>query len=245
MSISIGSSLSTYSAISSLRQQRPDAATVAEDIFSKLDTSGQGYLELSDFETAFASLDSSSSSSTTTSAEDVFAQIDADRDGKVTQDELTSKLQELADTLDSQFDQSRVAGGMPPPPPQNGGDNGEDQGLSEDEMTAMASDVAASDSNLASLLNTVVGNFDAADTDGDGRVTFKESQAYAEQSAANGTSSTTSDSSTSSSTATAAATTADSGSSGEVLRRILDLVRAYGLGDEGSSSNSSAISVSV
>ncbi|MBK1680477.1 EF-hand domain-containing protein [Rhodocyclus tenuis] len=243
MSISIGSSLSTYSAISSLRQQRPDAATVAEDIFSKLDTSGQGYLELSDFETAFASLDSSSSSSTTTSAEDVFAQIDADRDGKVTQDELTSKLQELADTLDSQFDQSRVAGGMPPPPPQNGGDNGEDQGLSEDEMTAMASDVAASDSNLASLLNTVVGNFDAADTNGDGRVTFKESQAYAEKSAQSSTSSTKADST--SSTTTASATTSNADTSSEVLRRILDLVRAYGLGDEGSSSNSSAISVSV
>lgn len=235
MSISIGSSISAYSASSSLRPQRPDAATVAGDIFSKLDTKGQGYLQLSDFKDAFASIDSDSASSS--SAEEVFAQIDADSDGKVTQDELTSKLQELADTLDSQFNQSRVAGGMPPPPPPQG----EDQGLTEDEMTAMASDAASTDTNLASLLSTVVSNFDAADTDGDGRVTFKEAQAYAQQ---NASSSSTSESSTSTATsASTAATSSDSSSA--VLRRILDLVRAYGLGEEGSTSNSSAISVSA
>lgn len=238
MSISIGSSISAYSASSSLRPQRPDAATVAGDIFSKLDTKGQGYLQLSDFKNAFASIGSdSTSSSSSSSVEEVFAQIDADSNGKVTQDELASKLQELADTLDSQFNQSRVAGGMPPPPPPP---SGEDQGLTEDEMTAMASDATSSDTNLASLLSTVVSNFDAADTDGDGRVTFKEAQAYAQK---NESSSSTSESSTS--TATSTSNTASADTSSAVMRRILDLVRAYGLGEEGSTSNSSAISVSA
>ena len=42
--------------------KRPDASEVASQVFSKLDTKNQGYLEKSDFVSALQSLDQSGSS---------------------------------------------------------------------------------------------------------------------------------------------------------------------------------------
>ena len=39
---------SSYSGIGSARHQRPDPAEMAEDLFSRLDTTGKGYIEQSD-----------------------------------------------------------------------------------------------------------------------------------------------------------------------------------------------------
>ncbi len=149
---------------------------MVEDIFSKLDTKGQGYLEKSDLESALSGLDSDSSAS----VDDVFSTLDGDGDGKVTKDEMSSTLQKLADELDSQFNASRMsaaqAGGMRPPPPP--ADSEEDEGYTQDELSAIAS--STDDSNLSELMNSLAANFDAADANGDGKVTQQEAMAYQE-----------------------------------------------------------------
>jgi Ca2+-binding EF-hand superfamily protein len=162
-----------YSGINGQRQQhgqRPDATQLAEDLFSQLDTSNKGYLEKSDFTSAFDTVDSTSASSGV-SVDDVFSALDTDADGKVTQDEMTSSLKKLAEELDSQFNAMRM-GGMPPPPPPEASDDG----LSEDELTSIAE--STTDSALAEAINNLVSNFDSADTDGDGKISVQEAMAY-------------------------------------------------------------------
>jgi Ca2+-binding EF-hand superfamily protein len=96
-SISGISSTSAYSgSVSSVKRQRPDPAQMAEQAFSKLDTKGQGYLEVSDLESAFSNIASASGSTSgsdaTSTANDLFKKLDADSDGKVTKDEFSSGL---------------------------------------------------------------------------------------------------------------------------------------------------------
>lgn len=66
----------------------------------------KGYLEKSDLSTAFSQISgtsssTSTSSSSTASVDDVFAKLDSNRDGKVTEDELSTGLDALAAELDS------------------------------------------------------------------------------------------------------------------------------------------------
>ena len=79
-------------------------------LFSRLDSKGQGYLEKADFQSAFQSLASGSSSSDT-SIDDVFSALDSDSDGKVTESEFSSTLSRLQEELDAQFGQMRMQGG--------------------------------------------------------------------------------------------------------------------------------------
>ncbi|WP_159098068.1 EF-hand domain-containing protein [Parazoarcus communis] len=194
--------------------RRPDASRMSEDLFSKLDTKSQGYLEQSDFETALSGL-----SDTSASAEELFTALDSNEDGKVTQDELSSRLQQLGDQLDSQFQQMRMAesgmgamGGMPPPPPPPQG--GEDSGLSQDELTTMASE--ASNSNLASMFSALATNFDTADADGDGLVSASEARAYGQSQQ------------TSSTSASAGSGGQSVSSEARLLKQIMDLAASYG-----------------
>ncbi|SFN61075.1 EF hand [Formivibrio citricus] len=214
---SIGSSTSSWA------MQRPDPSQMVSNLFSKLDTNNQGYLEISDLETAFGQISSSdSSSSSSTSISDIFSTLDSDSDGKITEQEMTSSLKQLAEQLDSGFNNMRTsggpqgAGGMPPPPPPPGAAE-EDEGYTADELTAKASEVASSDSNLSALMSSVAANFDAADADGDGKVTGKEAMAYQEsQKVASASQSSTSTETTSSTSSEAA-----------VLKRIMQLMDSY------------------
>lgn len=128
--INTSSIASLYSEQTSQRRQKPDAATMAEDLFAKLDTSGKGYIEQSDLTSALSST-SSTSTEGTASASEIFSQLDSDGDGKVTQDELKTSMQKLAESLDSQFDEMRMQAGMPPPPPPAESD----AGFTEEELT--------------------------------------------------------------------------------------------------------------
>jgi len=204
-------------------QQRPDPSQIADTLFSKLDTENKGYLEVADLETAFANLDSSSD----TSAGDVFGQFDGDSDGKITKEELTSGLKSLAEELDSQFSAMRMGGkqDMPPPPPPPPG--GEDQGLTQDELTSIAE--TSTDSELSTLMSELASNFDEADSNQDGTVSASEAMAYQ---AANGSSKTESDAGASGSSNEAA-----------VMRQIMELMRAYG--EQGSATASSSLSVTA
>ncbi len=227
------SSVSSYSAGTSYtgvsatqRRQRPDAEQMAADLFSKLDTSGKGYIEQSDLETALSELSSSSTQAVSggATASEIFSQLDSDSDGKITEDEMSTSLKKLAESLDDQFDQSRMQGAMaaPPPPPSD------DAGFTEEELTTQLSEIGSTDSARSSLLTKIVENFDAADTNEDGKVSFTEAMAY-DQSSTSSTSSTTSSSdvSSTSSSDTESAQTADA----KIFRQIMELMRSYGADD--------------
>ena len=215
MSMSIGSSTSTTSAMMFSRagatRQRPDASKLAEDLFSKLDTQSKGYLEASDLATALGSSSSTSTdSSSTANADEVFKALDSDSDGKLTKSELTSGLKQVQEQLDSQFQAMRTKGkgDMPPPPPEGE----EDTGLSQDDMDDIAS--STTDSKLADMMKTLSSNFEAADTDGDGKVTRSEAMEYKKSTEA-------STASTDDSTSTDTDTTASSDSVSSALASLV------------------------
>lgn len=229
------------------------ASAWATRIFSKGDTSNQGYIDKASLQAAFDQIGTSSSSSTsstsaTSDVDQLFSTLDSDSDGKVTKDELTSSLQKVADELNSQFDQMRMgmgggqggpggAGGPPPGPPPGGGQGGQDSGFTKDELTQQLSEIGSSDSERSTFISNVVNNFEAADADGDGKVTFKEAQAYNQSLDSSSTSSASTDST--SSTTTAAA------NDNAVQQQILKLLQAYGVGLADSSTSSSTLSVAA
>lgn len=188
-------------------------------LFSRLDSKSQGYLEKSDLVSAFSAISGTEDSA----AEELFAALDADSDGKVTESEFASTLSKLQEELDSQFAQMRMQGmagqgpqgmgGMPPPPPPN------DEGFTQEELEAQLTEIGDSDSERSSLIADIVSNFEAADSDGDGKVSFQEAMAYKdEQQSASGTEE--------SSTAQA------SSSESQVLKQIMQLMQAYGRPDQ-------------
>lgn len=240
MSSSIGSIGSSYSTtMQSMRTK------MADSLFSKLDTSGQGYLTKTDLQAALDNVSSSStSSSTTSSVDDLFSKLDTDSDGKVTKQEFSDTLQKVAEQLDNQAMSMRMSGGMngmggmPPPPSSPDGNN--DSGFTKDELTSQLSDIGSSDSKRSALISNIAGNFDKADTDGDGEVSFKEAMAFDQ-------STSSSSSSTSSSTSTdASPSTSSSDLEAKLLAQIMKLMQAYGLGnDETRNSLLSTLSVTA
>jgi Ca2+-binding EF-hand superfamily protein len=213
-----------------------NSSTSISQLFAKLDTRSQGYLEKSDLVSAFSKIAADGSSST---AEDVFAALDSDSDGKVTESEFSTTLTKLQEELDSQFNQMRLQGhgghgpqgmgGMPPPPPPQN-----DAGFTKEELSSQLEEIGSSDSERTSFISNVVNNFEAADADGDGKVTFAEAQAY------NSASESTSE--------TASSTSASSANSdAQVMFKIMQLMHAYGSFNDNSSDSalSSLLSVSA
>lgn len=252
--ISGSSSISAASMLQSMQgKRRPDPTEMASQLFSQLDTKGQGYIEKSDLESAVSQLSSSStgttsSSSSTASVDEIFSALDSDSDGKVTESELSSTLQKISDELESQFNDMRMsqamggaggsggAGGMPPPPPAESADS---EGFTKDELTTMASETASTDSARASFISDVAANFDEADTDENGKVSLQESIVY-EQSKQSASSTSSTDSSTSSSSS---ASTAAEELNAKVMHRIMDLMRTYA--QDSSSTTQSAATLSI
>lgn len=222
------------------RMHRPDPSKMAENLFSKLDTSGKGYLEKSDLQSAFSQLSSTGSSSSgtssgassSTSVDDVFKSLDSDNDGKITKGEMTSGLQKIADQLDSQFNKMREggmqgAGGMPPPPP-DGADGTSDSRFTQEELTSQLEEIGSSDSKRSTLISNIVNNFEKADSDGDGKVTAKEAMAYDQSS---------STSSSSSSSGSASSTSNSTKIEAQIMKQIMALMHAYGESNSNSSAN--------
>ncbi len=219
------------------------SSTSISQLFTKLDTKSQGYLEKSDLISAFANIGGDNNSS---SVDDVFQALDSDSDGKVSESEFTSTLSKLQEELDSQFNQMRMhgqgghgpqgMGGMPPPPPPQ-----EDSGFTKEELSSQLEEIGSTDSERSSFISNVVNNFEAADADGDGKVTFQEAQAYNSQ--ADSSTASASDSST---TTNAAASTA-ANSEAQVMLKIMQLMHAYGSFSDNDSKSalSSLLSVSA
>lgn len=258
----IGSS-STYSgSASNVHRQRPDPSKIADNVFSKLDTKSQGYLEIADLESAFNTISSGTSGTTSSStdnstADALFKKLDSDGDGKVTKSEFSVGLKKLSDELESQFNARRItdatgnqgpqgANGPPPPPP----DGEQNAGASKAQLAAIASDVSKTDSTAGANLTKVAANFEAADTNQDGKVSLKETLAYIEKTAATSAASTSSTSTVNSSTSSASAdSSSDSTSNTDaaLFKKVLQLLQAYAdpfqAGDK--SSTGSSISVSA
>lgn len=207
---SIGTIGSSNTLMHGMGARRPDPAAMAEKLFSRLDTDNQGYIEQADLETAFGKIDGTGES---TDAAAVFAQLDGDSDGKVTKDELSTALSAVAEQLDSQFAEMRMREGMPPPPPQD------DAGFTKDQLQGQLDEIDSSDSQRAELIADIVGNFDAADADGDGKVSFSEAMAYQEdQSSGNATAA---------SASTTEKSTTNDQSERQLMMQIMRLVQAY------------------
>lgn len=99
----IGSKL--YGASSAITRDYQERTQTLEQVFSNLDTEGKGYLDASDFETAFAALglgeesEESDGNLTLPGVEDMVAALDMDGDGKVSSDDLTEGMRSLTDSL--------------------------------------------------------------------------------------------------------------------------------------------------
>jgi Ca2+-binding EF-hand superfamily protein len=237
MSTGIGSIGSNFAMMQSMGgMKRPDAAQMANELFSKLDSAGQGYITKSELQSALDQTSSSSSGVTSTSnADALFSKLDSNGDGKVTKDEFSATLKKVAEQLDNQFMSMRMSGGMPPPPP------GADAGFTKDQLTSQLSEIGSSDSRRSSTISDIINNFDKADTNGDGKVSAQEAMAY-EQSKS---SSASSASSTSTASTASTASTSSSDENAKLLTQIMNLMRAYNIGNEQNNSLLSSLSVSA
>lgn len=144
-------------------------SSFAEALLTSMDSDSSGSIDSAEFSSAALALSISDESAISSA----FTAMDSDGDGSVSFDELNSTL--------AQMSSSSAAGSMPPPPPPSSSSE-HDTGLSEEEMTSLLKEVSSTDDPLADLLSSVVENFDAADADGDGKVTFAEAMSYRQSS---------------------------------------------------------------
>ncbi len=129
--------------------RRPDPSQMAAQLFSKLDSTNQGYLQKTDLENAFSSI------SSTTDVEALFTRLDSDSDGKLTKQEFSDSLTKLAEQLDQQFQGMRMQqamggpggmGGMPPPPPPPP----DDEGFTEEELSSQLEEIGTTEATASS-----------------------------------------------------------------------------------------------
>jgi Ca2+-binding EF-hand superfamily protein len=244
--------------------KRQDPAKMAEKLFSKLDTAGQGYIQKADLQAAFdkvgASTSSTSGSTTSSSIDDLFSSLDTNNDGKVTKQEFSDTLKQVSDQLDNQYMSMRMNGGMqgqgmdgnrPPPPPPPG--SKADSGFTKDELSSQLKEIGSSDSQRSNMISDIVENFDAADTDSNGKVSFQEAMAYEQANASTKSSTTSATTSANAASLTTAATSSTASSTSnstestnaKVLQQIIDLMQAYNIGGNPDNGRVSRLSVSA
>lgn len=146
------------------------SSQISQNIFSKLDTEGQGYLSQEVLSSAFGSLNSSEAD---LDAESLVSAMDGDSDGQITKSELSKGVENLL----SQLGQSQQRPPMGPPPP-SGGKGGEDMSVTAEEAATLAE--STEDERLSEVMSQIASNFDEADADGDGVVTQEEGMAFTE-----------------------------------------------------------------
>jgi Ca2+-binding EF-hand superfamily protein len=207
----------------------------ASSLFSKLDTNNQGYLQKSDIESAFSAISGTSDSS---SADSVFDKLDINSDGKVTENEMATALKSLFSNQSgsTQMPQGGPGGPGGPPPPSGGND----AGFTKDELSTQLQQIGSSDSKRSSLISNIVENFDAADTNQDGKVSMQEAMAFdkAHQTSSSAAAQSTADDS--------ASGTDSNGSDDLIAKQIMKLLNAYQVAQNASSSTSNtSLSISA
>ena len=202
----------------------------ASSLFNRLDTQNQGYIDKSGLQSALNNISDDSAS-----ADDIFTRLDSDSDGKVTKDEMTSALQQLFAKAGSQADRMMMDGGaqeprgpegMPPPPPPNG----KDTGFTKEELTSQLETIETTDSKRSTLISGIIENFDEADTDGDGKVSFSEARAYDKANQ---------------STDSASVQSENRLKDDEMIRHIMKLIQAYQTSDSNAEKSNSTSQLSV
>lgn len=168
-----GSSALAYASVNN--KQKAQTSSVVDKLFEKLDTKQQGFLDQSELQ-ATLSANVSGNSTSSASADDMFSAMDADGDGKITKQELGNTLQSLFDKMDNLAASMRVRGGGDK---RNGDKSGADEGFTKDQLTQMAQDTSSTDSKRSSFMSEIAANFEAADSNGDGKVNRDEAKAYA------------------------------------------------------------------
>lgn len=233
-----------------------DPSDSIAQVISNLDADGKGYLDVSDFQAAFESLglgsaDTADGSLTRAGAQEVVSILDVDGDGRVTSDDMTQGLQSLTDSLgvlrgrESQAGTEALGAMLPPPPT-----SGQGLGFTKDELTAQLESLTATDGadtqdEGTQLLANILDQFDAVDTDGDGRISGEEALSFAQSlqnagSAVGDASAVSAGATVQGAAASTSAANAATSASAEQLamRRIMALVGAYRtsdvLGDSGS-----------
>jgi len=196
-----------------------------------------------------------------TDIETAFKKIDADGDGKVTQQEFTSTVSQLKGkgghhhhhaASDAASTGSEMAGmqGMPPPPSSSSaqGSNGADEGFTSDELKAQLDAIGESDAKRATLISKVLNNFSAADVDGNGKVNFAEAMQL-DKASSTGTTGAATVSATASAAGTQAASQSDVSAEQlqqKLMRQIMRMMQAYGTNDaSGTTTASSQLSVTA
>lgn len=282
-----GSSGSYFPQTGGTQRRERDTSKIAENVFSKLDTKNQGYLEVADLESAFGNIaspsstdasnssspsnlnttSSSNTSSNSASINDLFKKLDSDGDGKVTKSEFSDGIKKLSDALETQFNARRTHGAEgsrpPPPPPSNGGESGDQAGLDKTQLTDLSAKVGKTNSSAGAALSQVAQNFDAADTNQDGKVSLQETLAYLEKASTAQTSSAATTTSAAATTNTSNSSTTDSSDStgkasdgttspvaansstntdAALFKKALQLLRAYSSPTANSSNQSISVS---
>lgn len=232
--ISSISASSNWSTVQSPRRPPDGGQKMAEELFSKLDTSGQGYLQKSDLQAALdkTSSSSSSASSSTSNIDQLFTKLDSNGDDKVTQEEFTDALKQIQSQIETNSGMQGANNMPPPPPPPPNGSNSGDAGFTKDDLKSQLSEIGSSDSKRSDLINKIVNNFDKADTDGDGKVSMKEAQAYDQSNSSSSTSASSTNASTSDSSSSADDTAA------KIMYQVKQLMQAYGSDSYSNSSGS-------
>lgn len=135
----------------------------AGHLFGQLDSQNKGYLEQSDFSSLLSSLQNDNAS---TKSEELFSALDCDGDGQLTSSEFSDNFSNLL------YSAQGTMGNRPAPP--------EDSGKSKDELTALLEELEQEDDKSTEALQSLLANFDSADTDGDGKVTMQEAKSFRE-----------------------------------------------------------------
>ncbi len=103
-----------------------DAGQLAEQLFSKLDSSGQGYLKKADLQAVLNDGSQAAKRVTPGDLDALFTGFDADGDGKLTKQEFTDSVKKLADQLTQQLRMkdaqatAQNSGALAPPAPADG-----------------------------------------------------------------------------------------------------------------------------
>jgi hypothetical protein len=241
----IGSGMGLMQNIYGMR--KPDSDELAQQLFSKLDTSGQGYIEKSDLQSAFSNVSETSETSNLSTDEsdldELFSQLDSDNDGKITEQELSDSLAQIDEQINDLFSQMRMnetQGQMmpppPPPPPPEGEAEMDDIGFTEEELTAQLEEIGDSDSTRSTLIENILADFEAADADGDGRVNLEEAMAFDQ---------TNSDSSNEPGIASGVTSSDTETLNEKVMMQMMRLVQAYSLGGQAENETSSTLNIST
>ncbi|MES9992401.1 MAG: EF-hand domain-containing protein [Candidatus Thiodiazotropha sp.] len=223
--------------------RRPNPEEMAQQLFSKLDASDQGYIEktdlLSALETVSSVTDASELNRDDAALDELFTQLDSDGDGKITEEEFTDSMVRIDQQINDLFSQMRMNEAMsgmapPPPPPPEGMNGADDLGFTKEELQAQLEEIGDSDEQRSTLIENIIANFEEADSDGDGRVNLNEAMAF-DQSGSEATEN----------SSTLTASNSDMELSEKVLLQIMRLMQSYNLGGDAEPDAASSLSITV